>query len=174
MDPHAQRSEPRIVASSEAQTIVGWRCFLIVVVRNKPSVDDVEAMLREVEHLRDGGAAHCGLVHLPQSTPRLDPPPEAVRAVYRRLMNDASTIVRGSAVVVEQEGFFGAVVRSVVTSLSLLARPVYPTRALPDRQTAATWLLEQLASHPQAPAQPPATANELLAAIAASATLASA
>jgi hypothetical protein len=152
---------PTVSASSVAQTIVRWRCFLIVVVRMQPSVDDVERMLVEVERMRDEGERHCGLVHVPRSTPRLEPPPEAVRAVYRRLMNDPTTITRGSAVIVEQEGFFGAVVRSVVTSLSLLARPVYPTRALPSRAAAAKWLLEQLASHGASPA----SADELLAAI---------
>ncbi|MBC8071635.1 MAG: hypothetical protein IAG13_25135 [Deltaproteobacteria bacterium] len=138
---------PTVLASSAAQTIVRWRCFLIVLVRGQPSVADVERMIAEVERMRDDGVPHCGLVHVPRSTPRLEPPPEAVRDVYRRLMNDRTTITRGSAVIVEQEGFFAAVVRSVVTSLSLLARPVYPTRALPSRVAGAKWLLEQLASH---------------------------
>lgn len=164
---------PQVLASTATQTIVGWRCFLIVVVSKPPTVPDVEAMLAEVARLQVAGVPHVALVHVPRSTPKLDPPPEAVRAVYRRLMNDKSTIVRGSAVIVEQEGFFGSVVRSVVTSLSLLARPVYPTRALPTKATAAQWLLEQLAEHEQgAPAV--ATASELVAVVEAAIELADA
>ena len=154
---------PKLVASASSQTIIGWRCFLIVVVRHQPTVPDVEAMLAEVARLKTAGVPHLGLVHVARRTPKLDPPPEAVRAAYRKLMNDTGTIVRGSAVVVEQEGFFGSVVRSVVTSLSVLARPVYPTRALPDKQSAAAWLLAQLAEHDKG--SPPATAFELVDAI---------
>ncbi|HWB74557.1 MAG TPA: hypothetical protein VG755_06370 [Nannocystaceae bacterium] len=151
---------PKIVASADSQSIVAWRCFLIVIVHHQPSVSDVEAMIAEVARLKSEGVPHVGLIHVARRTPKLDPPPEPVRNAYRRLMNDKSTIVRASAVVVEQEGFFGSVVRSVVTSLSVLARPVYPTRALPDKPTAAAWVLAQLAEHDTG--EPPATAFELI------------
>lgn len=154
---------PKVVASARSQTVIGWRCFLIVVVHQQPTVPDVEAMLAEVARLTTEGVPHLGLIHVARTTPKLEPPPDAVRAAYRRLMTDKTTIVRGSAVVVEQEGFFGSVVRSVVTSLSVLARPVYPTRALPDKQSAAAWLLAQLAEHDKG--TPPATAFELVDAI---------
>jgi len=154
---------PNVLFTSERETVLGWRCFLIVVVHRAPEVKDVEAMLAQVARLKVEGVPHIGLVHVARTTPKLDPPPEPVRNAYRKLMNDKRTIVRGSAVIVEQEGFFGSVVRSVVTSLSVLARPVYPTRALPDKASAARWLLDRIAEHDSGP--PPATAFELIDAI---------
>jgi hypothetical protein len=160
---------PKLLVVNAAEHVLSWRCFLIVVVHSAPEVKDVEAMLAEVAKMKAAGVPHLALIHVARTTPKLDPPPEPVRNAYRRLMNDKTTIVRGSAVIVEQQGFFGSVVRSVVTSLSVLARPVYPTRALPDKASAARWLLDRLAEHDSGP--PPATAFELVDAIEAAVAL---
>ncbi len=126
------------------QLMALWRCFVLVVVRRSPTADDAAALTDALARLAERGHEHAAIVHCAVVAGAGDPPGEAARERYRVLMTDPASICRGSAIVIEQEGFVGAIIRSVLTSLMFLTRAVYPTRAHGSKPAAAEWLLALL------------------------------
>jgi hypothetical protein len=136
-----------VVHDRPRQLMALWRCFVIVVVRASPTGEDVLALEQALAELRARGHAHAAIIHCSVADGPGAPPDDGARARYRVMMQDRGTIVRGSAIVIEQEGFVGSLIRSVLTSLLFRPRAVYPTRAPGTMRDAAEWLTVTLAAH---------------------------
>ncbi len=147
------------------QLMALWRCFVLVVVRRSPTADDAAALTDALARLAERGHQHAAIVHCAVVAGAGDPPGEAARERYRVLMTDPTSICRGSAIVIEQEGFVGAIIRSVLTSLMFLTRAVYPTRAHGSKPAAAEWLLALLRQQGCEPASVEELADAMQAAM---------
>ncbi|MBX7083634.1 MAG: hypothetical protein K1X88_30775 [Nannocystaceae bacterium] len=152
-----------VVHDRPRQLLALWRCFVVVVVRSSPNGEDVLALEQALAELRARGHDHAAIIHCSVANGPGAPPDDGARARYRTMMQDRATIVRASAIVIEQEGFVGSLIRSVLTSLLFLTRAVYPTRAHASMRDAADWLAVTLAAHDCRPA----TSDELVAAMSA-------
>lgn len=158
------QQELEVLRETPTQLMAVWRCFVLVVVRRSPTAEDAEALVELLSQLAERGVQHAAIVHCAVVAGAGDPPGEAARERYRALMQDPNSICRGSAIVIEQEGFVGSIIRSVLTSLMFLTRAVYPTRAHGSKAAAAEWLLALLRQR----GSEPATVDELVAAMEAS------
>jgi hypothetical protein len=101
-------------------------------------------------------------LHVSESTER--PPPETRTAVMQRLNRHIeSGSCLGAALVVTREGFAGAALRALFTSVIAAARPAAPIKIFGRVDDAAAWLPTVLASTKGAAP----TATALVAAVAA-------
>ena len=121
-----------------------------MVVQNDPGSDVLQQQagwIRQMKAEAPDGAAF--LVVLRSDVP---PPPEAARALIKRVFQEFSKVVVAGAMVVEGTGFLGSALRSILTMLSMAARPKYPLKVFSDVAEACEWLIQSMA--PLRPCEP--------------------
>ena len=119
-----------------------FRGVLFMIVQNDPGSDVLQqqaAWIRQMKAEAPGGSAF--LVVLRSDVP---PPPEAARVLIKRVFQEFSKVVVAGAMVVEGKGFVGSALRSVLTMLSMAARPKYPLKVFSDVSEGCAWLVERM------------------------------
>jgi hypothetical protein len=115
---------------------------LFMIVQNDPGSDVLQhqaAWIRRMKAEAPEGSAF--LVVLRSDVP---PPPDTARALIKRVFQEFSKVVVAGAMVVEGKGFLGSALRSVLTMLSMAARPSYPLKVFSSVPEACNWLYERL------------------------------
>ena len=133
-----------VLRDSAEQVLTRYRNVLLLAVRKAAPLEDVLALGDAVRQTHRETGKKVGLVHLVGAI-IVAPPPEDARKAYGTLMRDPTVPVACSGVIVEQQGFAAAVVRSVITSLALLARPSFPTKVFATAEETARWVHAELA-----------------------------
>lgn len=92
--------------------------------------------------------------------PAAPPPGAEARLALSKMFQRVAGSVAASAVVFEGTGFRASLVRSVATSLTLIAKQPFPHRMFSSVEDAASWLSEEL----PATNEGKATADDIVAA----------
>jgi hypothetical protein len=123
--------------ATEDHAVGTWRNVVILVWRRQTTVDGVRAAEKVYQHLSGlcpGGVILLTIVE--ESAPA--PPADARRDLARWLASCSGRMIL-SAVVHEGAGFRGAMVRSVVTGLALVAKLPYPHKIFATVAEADAW-----------------------------------
>ena len=113
-----------------------------MIVRNDPGADVLQHQATWIRRMKaDAPDGSAFLVVLRSDVP---PPPETARALIKRVFQEFSKVVVAGAMVVEGRGFVGSALRSVLTMLSVAARPSYPLKVFSSVSEACDWLVERM------------------------------
>ncbi|WP_437280952.1 hypothetical protein WME90_10455 [Sorangium sp. So ce375] len=118
-----------VLECTDAYVVAVWRRIMLLVWRGKATAAGIE---RSRELFGRWAAGHPGGAVFVVVLPRQDtgPPDEASRAAMQRAASSASRHLRGTATLVESEGFIAASVRSIMTRLYTKRAPnVFRTAA---------------------------------------------
>jgi hypothetical protein len=137
-DSTAITTPARVLTVTDDHCIAIWRRFLVVVWRKdttSPAVADFRAALTRL-----ASETH-EVALLTVVEPNAPPPPSDVRDALAAVLAEFGKLIKFSAVAFEGTGFRAAMVRGVVTGLTLLARMPYPHKVFAGVPEAARWLI---------------------------------
>jgi hypothetical protein len=129
-----------VVVSSDVQVVVTWRGLIGVGLRAGPKAADVRVVTDLISRAR---RPRIALVHL-LGMSSLAPLDEGARAAYDQMMRAPDPKACCSAVLLPDEGFGAAIVRSAISGLTLITRTTFPTRAFGRAEDACAWIAESM------------------------------
>lgn len=121
-----QFSPPTVQIYEQCPThaLASWDNVFVVVFRTDTTEQAVRALHRECAKFGRATSKGIFLVTVIEQGAPGPAPPE--RKALAQCLSDISSCVRGSAVIIEGHGFRSAMVRGVVTGLTMLAKQAYP------------------------------------------------
>jgi hypothetical protein len=128
---------------SDAEGIVGsWHNLVVWVWRGTMSVAGVIAFEGQVRRVASGSKRNVVVLTVTEERAPL-PTPE-VRSAIVAWLRRSDAKMQAYALVYEGTGFAAAAVRSVVSSVGLLAKPTFPYKVFGRLEEACSWLAPQL------------------------------
>jgi hypothetical protein len=124
-EPKGPARPPELGVCTPDYAFGSWRNVFIVLWRGDTTIQAVRQLARECERFRElfPDGMFLFTIILPDATP----PPGPVRGALAAFLKSADYI-RASAVVMEGNSIRAALVRGVVTGLTMLARQPFPHR----------------------------------------------
>jgi hypothetical protein len=114
-----------------------WQNVAIIVWRGVPDREHVQGSIDAVRTVTRR-FAHAAIIVVVE--PDSPPPSAELRPMVARAMQECGERLTGTAFVVGTAGFQGALIRSVITAISLFAREPYPTKAFRSAPDAVAWM----------------------------------
>jgi hypothetical protein len=114
----------RVMMTSPDVAVGSWRNVLIAEWRLRTTaaqVDDIRFRLETLARVHPTGVFYLALVRDTAS-----PPDDRARRALAQILRNEAGVLLGGAVAFDGSGFRCAFVRSVATSLVMLARPAFP------------------------------------------------
>jgi hypothetical protein len=121
--------------------------ILLAVFEKTPTESAVTATATIADGVLARHPSGTGYLHYANAMRVQPPPDQAARNAYVHLMRNYAGRLNAAAVVIEGKGLTAAVVRSVVTGITLIARPPFPVRSFAEPDAAADWLSHSIAPH---------------------------
>lgn len=148
-DPHRARhrshDELQVLSVSNTRAFATWRNTLVMISRLQMTIDEVTALDRHLRELAGHHPEGTGLLTVIEPT---SPTPSlSLRAEMAGVFRRAQTL-KVSAIVYEGTGFRESIVRSVVTSMSVLARLPFEYKVFASVLDACDWFLPRLPDMP--------------------------
>jgi hypothetical protein len=131
----------RVSALEPNHCVATWRRFVVIIWRHDTTHDGVSDLRRALTATASK-SEQIALVTIVE--PNAPPPPSEVRDALARLLGEFGRTIRFSAVAFEGSGFRAAMVRGVVTGLTLLARMPYPHKVFAGVDESSRWLTANL------------------------------
>ena len=132
----------RVVVLKPDHCLATWRNFLILIWRNETTEEGVNDFRNTLQRLTTTNRDGLGLLTIIE--PNAPPPASKVRDELARVLGQFGKLIKYSAVAFEGSGFRAAMVRGVVTGLTMLARMPYPHKVFPGVDQSAEWLIPNL------------------------------
>lgn len=118
---------------------------LLILGSQSPSADAVHWLDREASAFVDTRPNRAVYFHVLLDTGGFSLPDDGARAAMKRFISKTGLRFAAAAVVVEQQGFAGAALRSVFSSVLLAVRPPTPTTICSSAAEARAFLDERVA-----------------------------
>src|SRR5262249_34587794 len=119
-----------------------WRNFAVVIWRKDTTAEAVGQWRTLLQKIATTSDAICLLTVV---EPDARPPPSEVRDALAGVLGEFGKLIKFSAVAFEGTGFRAAMVRGVVTGLTLLARMPYPHKVFAGVEEAVRWMCSNAA-----------------------------
>lgn len=136
-------STARVNVLQDNHCVATWHRFLIVIFRHDTTVEAINDVRHALEKLESTEKSVALLTIIEPNAP---PPSSDVRDAMAAMLAEFGRVIKYSAVAFEGSGFRAAVVRGVVTGLTLLARMPYPHKVFAGVDDAAQWMINNVAS----------------------------
>jgi len=133
-------TNPTLIAGDAAHAMASYARGVAVVWRGPMTPAAVRAIITPIGAAARRAPGEVAVVIVIETSAPV--PGDDVRAAFAELIR-AQHPVRGTAIVAEGSGFRSSMVRSVVTSLLLLARAGTPMKVMPTVAEAAKWVAGQ-------------------------------
>ncbi len=114
-----------------------WHNFVIVIWRKDTTADAVKQLRELFQKTSTMTQAVCLLTIVEPNAP---PPSSDVRDALAGVLGEFGKLIKFSAVAFEGSGFRAAMVRGVVTGLTMLARMPYPHKVFAGVDDSVRWL----------------------------------
>jgi hypothetical protein len=134
-------SSARVVVLQDNHCIATWRGFVIIIWRRETTAQGVADLRQALQRL---GPTSTGVGLLTIIEPNAPPPTSEVRDGLAAVLGEFGKLIKFSAVAFEGSGFRAAMVRGVVTGLTMLARMPYPHKVFAGVNEATQWLIPSL------------------------------
>jgi hypothetical protein len=128
----------RVLADRPEVAIFGFNELMAVVYRARISADTLRAVSAAQKQLHAAHGSIAGLSLLMGDA--LSRPDPKVREIGNSISNEFDEIAYASAVVVNESGIQGAIIRSVLTGIQLSARRPVPQKVFADVGNAVSWI----------------------------------
>lgn len=155
---NTQHNALSVVAVDENYAAAVWRNMLLVIWRQETQAAAVVSAANSLQNLMKDYPKGVGIMQVVEE--RAPPPDAQARAELAKMLSTGVTSVKCSSVVHEGSGFRAAMVRGVVTAISLFTKPPYPHQVKERIAEAANWHAVLLKEP-----NPETYANELTAAV---------
>jgi hypothetical protein len=127
----------RVFVLEDNHCMATWRSFVIVIWRKDTTADAVKQLRDLLQKTSTTTQAVCLLTIVEPNAP---PPSSDVRDALAGVLGEFGKLIKYSAVAFEGSGFRAAMVRGVVTGLTMLARMPYPHKVFAGVEESARWL----------------------------------
>lgn len=130
--------QPTLLFTTPHHALGYWGPVLVCIWRKETTPLGVTHLLqahKEVAWMNLGG---MGLFTIIEA--RAPAPPADVRGALARYMANSGDVIKMSSVAFEGSGFHAAMIRSVVTGLTMLARQPFPHKVFANVEDAARWM----------------------------------
>lgn len=117
--------------------------LFITLWRVHTRLEGIEKYVKHVAALANQHATGIGLLTI--VPPKAVPPESDVRGRLARAFSEAPNVM-GSAICFEGSGLRATIVRSVVTGLTIISRPVFPHKVFASLEEGVTFVNEHLAA----------------------------
>ena len=115
--------------------------LFIALWRVHTRLEGIEKYVKHVAALAGQHSSGIGLITI--VPPKAVPPESEVRGRLARAFSEAPNVM-GSAICFEGSGLRATIVRSVVTGLTIMSRPVFPHKVFASRAAGVTFVNELL------------------------------
>ena len=136
---------PQVLDRTSDYVISTWRHVMFLAWRGP----ETSAGIARSRSLMEPWARHkpVGVVLvilMPPSTALRQPPNEGARKAMEETSQDASDVLKGIAMISNETGFIGSVIRSVMTARQMFARTPVPFKMFSSAAEAAPWIAQCL------------------------------
>jgi hypothetical protein len=115
---------PRIYEQCSTHAMASWDSVFVVIFRTDTTAEAIRTLRRESAKLARANPKGIFLLTIVQQG--APAPAQAERNALADYLRSAAGYIRGSAVIIEGQGFRSAMVRGVATGLTMLARQPFP------------------------------------------------